>query len=313
MAGLDFKALNEVQEELVNRSGGDGLFFYQKEIGKETDIRILPPYPNMHGKYFLEVVCHWINGKKYISPETFGRPCVMQQMIDEAKASGDKELKALLDDKDNFQKKYEYIMPILLLDLKFEGQEVVDVKVKDGRAKILSCGPMLMKRINKVVCGRQYMNGTPEGITNREKGNNIILSKVGEKLNTDYDATGDVSWEMDEKYYKDYPNVVDLTEKAIYPDDYLEGVMKNYLYGDPMPPEPKMPERESTTSKKAETSTGRGAAKVTSTRGAKTDDKPAARTRGKAVDKTEEGTKERETPKETGSRRNLLKDLENLD
>lgn len=327
---LDYSALNDAQEEMTSRTSGDGLFVYGKDINKTMDVRVLPPRANLKGRYFLELITYWINGVKYISPATFGLPCPITREVDAAKESKDKELKSLLEDRDNFQKKYEYLIPILVLDVKLNDRnEVIDVKVKDNKAKVLSCGTQLNKRINKVACSRKYMNGTEDGFTDRVEGYNLILSKVGEKLNTEYDAEGDVQWEMDEKYYNDYPDVYEMSEKSMEEDDYLEGVIRNYLYGEPMPVKAEDDKKDTKPAARNE-SAGRGAAKEQPTgrgRGTAADEETGGRgaSRGAASASTARGAArgskaEEEKPKEeqpkaaaSGGKRNLLKDLENLD
>ena len=101
--------------------------------------------------------------------------------------------------------------------------------------KVLSCGSQLMKAINRVVTARTFQNGTEDGIMDRVKGYNIVITKTGTGLDTEYGAMGwNAPLEMDEKYYteKAIPNVIELTEKKIKSDDHLRSVIRNYFYGE---------------------------------------------------------------------------------
>jgi hypothetical protein len=260
----------------------------------------------------------WINGVKYISPSTFGKPCPLEEELEDAKRASakDKDLKKLLED---LSMKSEFHIPILPLDVVIEDNEVVDVKVKGGKAKILTCGPMLMKRINKVVTSRRYQNGEPEGITHREKGFNLILSKTGEKLDTEYDAEGDVQWEMDEKYYEDYPNVYEEAKDEMKSDEYLRGVIRNYLYGEEMPEEEtddtdeekeEKPSRSRRSSKSEDEKPSRGRSR----RAAKDEDEEEEKpSRTRRSSKSEDDEEEEKPKKKSGGKRDLLSDLDGLD
>lgn len=308
---IDIKALRDSQAELASR-GGDGLFLYQKDITDATDIRLLPPLPNLKGKYFMELITFWINKEKYISPASFGLACPIMEEIEEAKSSRDKELKALLEDRDCFQKKFEYLMPVLLLEVKLKGEKVTAVTVK-GR-KILSCGTKLVKAINAVVISRAAnANEKEDGVMDMEKGMNIVLGKTGKGLDTDYTAQLDVEWEMEEKWYKDIPDVIKWAEDSLFPADYLRGVIRNYLYGDEMPEKPVMKKREGEekkSDKKDETVKKRGAGK-----GVKEDEtEPETKRRGASPEKKVENKADGLSEKEKEARRKkLLHDLEALD
>jgi len=314
--GLNLKALKGIQEDLNKRGEGTSLFLYQNEIGEETDVRLLPPLPHMNGIYFIEQIVYWINGKPYTSPETFGEPCPIEAEVEAAKDSGDHDLAELIDS-DDFRKKSKFLMPILLLDCEFDDDgECTKANVVDGKAKILDVGPMLMKRMNKVITSRNFQNGTENGIMDREKGFNLILSKTGKKLDTKYDAIGwNTPFEMEEKFYKNYPDVIEIVKKGQMSDEYLESVIRNYLYGEEVLDDkehkrhPELQKSDSKNDAKDEKKSSRPKAAARPSRTAKKEEeKPAART---STRKSTTSKKE-EAPKKTG-RRNLLKDLGDLD
>jgi hypothetical protein len=144
------------------------------------------------------------------------------------------------------------------------------------------------------------------------KGFNLILSKTGESLKTEYDATSDAQCELPEVHYKNYPNVVEEALKELYSDSYLRAAIRAYLYGEPAPKDE---------DKFAE-------AAPANTRGSRAPQKEEAPATGRAtranMDKLKEevpdnaraAAKEEEKPAQHpaagGGRRNILADLDNL-
>jgi len=237
---VNINALKKLQESFEQ---GDGLYVFANNIKDELDIRLLPPLKNMNEIWFLEQVGYWIEGKYYISPETFGRDCPIAEEVEKAMAQEDEDLNELLNDKQNFAKKSRYLFPVLVLNAEFDAKgNPVKVSVEGNKAKVMVSGQMLIKAINQIWCSRQYQNGTDDGIADRIDGYNILLSKKGKKLNTEYSAIAwREPWEMPEKYYneKEIPDIVAMTRNEMKLNDYLRAVIRNYLYGEPMPKEGK--------------------------------------------------------------------------
>lgn len=235
--GLDIKKLREMQKSIKKKAGqGDGLFLYSNKITEEgIDIRILPPKPSMNGVYFLEETGWWINGKFVVVDEDND---VIEDEIEEARASKDKTLIALLDKKRNnmpiVKKETRYFIPILLLNTKYDDDdELISCTVDE--AKILVAKPTVLTEINAIVTARQFQNGTKYGVADRVKGYNITLIKEGSGLNTKYRAIGwNEQTEMDEKYYEDkeIPDVFKIHQKSLKSEEYQISVIRNYLYGE---------------------------------------------------------------------------------
>ena len=164
--------------------------------------------------------------------------------IEEAKEEKDETLDALLAAKNSngaplIKREVRYLIPVLHLKTEWDGSTCTSCEVIDKEAKVLIAKPTLLKAINKIVTGRQYQNDTENGIADRVKGYNLILSKTGKGLSTEYDASGwNEPYEMEEVYYelKNIPDVVKITEEMKRPDDHLESVICNYLYGDEIIP-----------------------------------------------------------------------------
>lgn len=234
---LNLNALKNRQKAFEEK--GSGNVVQASKLGEEFDFRVIPPiYPEQDGIYFLERKIWWINGKPYTSPATFGDEDVIEEEIAEATelAKRDKTLSKLLNDERKLKSQTEYWIPVLLLDVEFDSKsKPKKVSVKEDKVKVLAMGGMLMKAVNKIAVGRQYQNGTDDGFADRIEGYNILATKTGTGLNTEYSAEGwREPWEMDEKYYteKAVPNIIELARKQIKSDDYLRSVIRNYLYGE---------------------------------------------------------------------------------
>lgn len=231
---LNLKKLKEQSEELNNR-GGDGDYFKQSEITEETDIRILPPTESMEESYFFEEIGYWINGKRYVSPKTFGDSCPIEEEVKAAKELGDEDILALLKDNQKYKRSSVFLVPILLMECKFDTKgNCKSYKVVDNKPKVLQCGITLIRAINKIVTGRQFQNDTEDGICDRQEGFCITLSKTGKKLDTDYSAMG---WKnpleiVEEELYEKVPDVVEMTKKKLKTDEELRSIIRNFLYGE---------------------------------------------------------------------------------
>lgn len=235
--GLDISKLRDLQKNIKKKAGqGDGVFLYSNKLTPEgTDIRLLPPLPNMNGIYFLEQTGWWINGVFVIVDED-NDP--IDQEIEEARASKDKSLIALLDKKKDkmnlIKKETRYLLSILVLNVTYNKYDEPE-RVEVDDAKILICKPTLLTEINTLVTSRHYQNGTKNGIADRVKGWNITLSKEGQGLDTKYRAIGwTTQMEMEEKYYEEdkIPDIIKVHRKAMKSIEYQRSVIRNYLYGE---------------------------------------------------------------------------------
>lgn len=238
--GLDIQKLKKLQSDINSKSGAgdDKLFLYSNKLTEEDNVRLLPPPPEANGVYYEEQEVWWINGKMYVSNSTFGGRDIISEEIEAAKATKDKDLLALINAKKAdvpvVKKETRYLLPILHLECLYNrNDELQSMTVIDDMAKVLVAKPSLLREINTIVTSRPYQNKTEDGIADRAKGFNMILSKKGKGLSTEYSAMGWTSpTEMDAKYYEKIPNVKALTEKVRKEDAYLQSVIRNYLYGE---------------------------------------------------------------------------------
>jgi hypothetical protein len=234
-------------KRIKKKTDGNALFLRSKDLTEETEVRVLPPTDSLNGLFYMERNGWWLNGKFYLTNDTFGGDDVFEEEIDAARAEGDEELDALINAKKAVQngsylapvlrKDYTYPIAILHLNCNWSDDEGLDsFDVIDEMCKIHYCKPTLFNAINAVVCSRQFQVKADDGFTDREEGLNITLSKTGSGRETEYGATG---WreaiEMDARFYEGGKDAIDLyaiVSKERKSDEYLRSVIRNYLYGE---------------------------------------------------------------------------------
>lgn len=233
---IDLDALAQFDEELGKRSSGVSSYFSQGEIGAETDFRVLPPSPELSPLFFLEEKGYWINGKRYVSPATFGEACVIAEEIEEAKRLNDPDVNKLLNFGKTFNNRSTFLIPGLLLDVQLDNHGVpTNITVKDNAPKILQATTMLVRAMITVARSRFAQNGTKDGMFDAEKGFNFVLSKEVSGNRTEYKATKwPESWSIPSIYLEKVPDIYSITRKRLKSDRYLRSVIRNYLYGEAM-------------------------------------------------------------------------------
>lgn len=238
---MDIKKLREMQKGIEKKAGGnDDLFLYSGKLTDETNVRLMPEPEDMNGVYFVEQEGWWVKGTFYPVNTENGGDDIIQLEIDAARGLKDADVDALLDAKNNgmavIKKETRYLLAILLLDVKYDENDVLQsVDIVDDKVKVLVAKPTLLREINAIVGNKQYQNQTKHGIADRVKGWNLVLSKTGSGINTEYGAIG---WtqqtEMPEKYYnpETMPHVGKIAQKQKKEDAYLSSVIRNYMYGE---------------------------------------------------------------------------------
>jgi hypothetical protein len=241
---IDFNKLRGLQKDLENKTSGNVM--YASKINGQTDIRILPPHPDMDGSPYFERI-NWNVGKEIVtSPSTFNEFDPIEEEVTMAKAYVEqlnkskvaadrqyaKELATLLNDWQHCKKKTDYLISVLpIID------DGVDVNVSEP--KIFSCGITVVQALVAVISDRKYMNGTEDGVADRVKGRNFTIAKSGEKKDTKYTVT---PWpdamEIDQSFYTKIPNPVEFVRKGMYSEEYLRSLIRNYLYGEELMEKP---------------------------------------------------------------------------
>lgn len=235
---LDLDAINELSAEIAKSTKGGNSYLKQKDLDEEMDYRIIPPRPNMKGVIIVTEKAIWLNNKKYVSSESIGETCVMQEIINEALAKNDPDLTALVKrmcyqgDLDKLVN-VSYNIPLLKMTEDRNGN-ILDVP--ESGALTLQCTTMLVQRILKLVSHRNYRgekDGEDYTITHPKFGHNITLSKKKNGSRTEYDAIAGKQVEIAESFYdpSKLPNPVYNLRKQMKSDAYLKSVINNYLYG----------------------------------------------------------------------------------
>jgi hypothetical protein len=238
---LNLGKLNEAQKELES-SGGDGILLYASKTvpdGTEIDIRILPPGPDMGEIYYMSVNYVFIAGKKLFCREALGQECVIRNYFENILASKDQEAISLLKKLEGHRGfKREFWFPVLLLNCKFEGNsnKLESFEVDGDRARIFVCGKDLISKITALITSRQFSSDSEDLILDRVTGHNIVITRKGQKLKTEYNAFGwNYPLEMDAKYYENPVNLREELTNLMQSDDYSTAMLNHYFYGDAAP------------------------------------------------------------------------------
>lgn len=316
---INLDALKKSNESI---NTGNTQYMKSKEIGEDTIVRLVPPAPELNGLYFFERQVYWFNNKaSLISPSTFGDPCPIEDYLDriseeieskKSKGKPDKELEKLYA---TVKKKQTFLIPLLQLDCKYGTKgEITSYDVKTGAPRILECGPQLRNAIDNVVLAPKLLRklrDVEDGITDRVEGYNISLCKTGTGLDTEYTAREDEQLEIDAKYYEKVPNLVNLTKKSIYNDDYINAFLDNYFYGDAAPEDSLKTSRYSVKEDKPET-------KSESRRSRSTEETPEEEPKAERPTRTNSRTRtsevaEKPTGKSSAKDKSIEDDIEDLD
>lgn len=300
MGGIDIKKLRAMGKDLAKKSGeGEGLFLYSNKMerDKEVSIRILTPPDHANGVYFVEQTGWWIDGKFYLTNDMdiIGGEDVIAKEIAKAKAANDEDLDALIAAKKGngmpiLKKEFRYLVPVLLMDVKYDGDDLIHCKVEDYR--VLVAKPTLLNAIHSVFTSRPFQNGTAAGITDRVKGNNLELLKSGEGTKTKYTCVGDpTTIEVDEKWYNEakMPNVWAMTKESANSDERLVSVIRNYLYGDTIIEDTKKTSDTSNTEAKTSKEPVTAKAVKASTTGTSEPKKEPSKAKRSIIDDVEDG------------------------
>ena len=240
MAGIDYDKLNRMRKELEEKSSGS--IMYASKIKDALEIRLLPPSANMDGVPFFEVTKWNVGDKIVTSPKTFGYTCPIDEEVtvatawvkananshDPATKQYAKDLSKLLNNWEACKEKSEYLVPVIILSN-------VGDEYTASNPKLLSCGATVVKDITAIMADRKYMNGTPDGITDRVKGRNFTITKTGEKKDTRYKATPWPSeMPMPAELYAEgkFVDPVEFVKKGLKSEAYLRSLIRNYLYGE---------------------------------------------------------------------------------
>jgi len=235
--GLDMSKLKNFKHELEEKSSG--IWLFQNKLTPEYDARMLPPLENMGGVYFVRKKTYTLGKKSIVCPSSLGYETPIPQLVEAAKNSGDPEIIKLMKNRKEYREREEYVMPYLELKPILDedtgqliGQEVI-------KERLLCATSQLTGQINDIITGRNYQNGTKEGILHRVKGRNMLWSKQGELLDTEYKAEAwPIETEIEEKWYIEESriDVVQTVEEIMLSDDEIIAEFNSFFYGNPSGP-----------------------------------------------------------------------------
>lgn len=261
--GLDLKKMRDQQSKIHSAAGGgdDRKWLYSEKLKQEDYIKPMPDVKGtLNGGYYVEQVIWWINGKMYISNATFNETDVIQEEYDKAKKiadAGDKEMKLILEAKSDkkaplIQRQTRFLVPVLHLAVEFDPRDeeaVEKVEVIDDMVKVFVVKPKLMDDFHRVITSKTVNKKGGWGALDQHTGSILQVGREGAGLNTVYHAQFFEKMEDDEiwsvlskdKYYTEeaIPDVWKMTTDMRKSDEYLRGVVRNYLYGEDMPEDSK--------------------------------------------------------------------------
>ena len=222
----------------VADAGNIGKVFAQKQIpeGGEVELRILPGRKSLNGLYYLKLITVWFGKKPYISPRTFGEPCLILDTRDKVLKSDNEALKYKFSDDAGFNVSETYEMYCLVVDSKIEQGQVISTKVQDDEVKRFSCTWSVINKLNQKLSHRSMLNGLPLGALDRERGRNFVISKEKVNSQTRYDVTPMPNeFPIAKRYFDNIPDLVNELKSKIYTEAYRKAALKSYLTGSPFP------------------------------------------------------------------------------
>jgi hypothetical protein len=239
---MDLAALAVAQKKMAAK-GSEG-FLNQKDLTEEgLIVRLLPEPPEMDGIPYMEVQNRWVGGKtKFVDPSTFGEPSVIDEeiamAIQKAKDENDADLMTLATDttKDGVSASAENWIALLHLEYKTKKDEIVGYTVVDNTPKILACRTQLLSAILKIASSKKAARiKSPDKIADRMQGINMLIAKTGTGMKTKYSADEDEQMEIDERWYEDVPNVMEVARQQMALPTFQRASIRLYLYGTPIP------------------------------------------------------------------------------
>lgn len=252
---INYDALRK-NNEAIKKFGGNDTFLAQKDLTDATPFRLAPDTPEMNGLNYFRVVQLWIDNVPYMDFQTFGKPSIFLEELDEAKNSDDNDIVALATDDERIKFSETFWYPGWQLEYVMDGNEISKIKVVDDCCKIFQAGPQMAGEINDIILSRRMMAiKSPLGIADRELGYNLVLSRIKKgagKRNIKYSAQIDEPWTVPQRYFNDVVNPHSFAKAQIKTKDYQRAVIREYLYGEDIPHDVKKRQEELDAKRKEE-------------------------------------------------------------
>lgn len=251
---IDFKAMQDYAKNVKARAKeGDSRVFKQKDIneGEFIDLRLLEWQPNQL-TYVVETTTYWINKKPYLVGTFCGRTNVIDEEIQDALATGDKGIAALLDDRDIFSKHTDFYIPVKIVEMEQDTNtgEVTKVSFPYPTKDIFCCSISVLDKINDLICDKRNIAGREgKSLFHTEKGKSITVKKEVKNKITSYKVEIGLEFAMPKGSADPAksPDIIAYLQKGLKSDAFLRGVIRNFLRGEPMPTEDIWKEEHATT------------------------------------------------------------------
>jgi hypothetical protein len=176
------------------------------------------------------------------SPKTFGLPDPFEKELEAIRATpatdrNARELRALADAVDmkkqpKIQYKIEYWIPGRLVNVSIGSNNVLEsATLKE--VKIVAAGKQLTKSINDLVMSRASLsNGSPWGMLDYAKGANVVLTKKGSGLNTEYKAELGDQFSVNPALMADCIDVHAYAKAVTMSGPEMQALVDSYFYGE---------------------------------------------------------------------------------
>lgn len=233
MARIDVNLLTDRENQYKQNEGsGAKTVLPQQKIDKEVLMRLCPTSPKLGGMPYLEVITYWLNKKvPLVCLSTFGNASVIEEEIEAAIKSGNKTAIALVRNEDIIKRQVSWRMPFW--ELKDNGADAEPTPMPEPR--ILEFTAKLRKDIVKLITSRPAQNKTEDGLMDRVKGYNIVISRDDSKTPIAYDAVLAEQMEMPESFYENILCPYTYSKFLVKHPDMQRAMIRELLYGEPIP------------------------------------------------------------------------------
>lgn len=233
MARIDANLLADKEKELKDKEGsGAKTVFQQKQIDGELLMRLCPASPKLGGLPYLEIITYWLNKKvPLIDLATFGKASVIEEEIEAAIKSGNKAAISIARNEDLLNRQVSWRMGFW--PLKDNGTEQEPTPVPTPQ--LFDFTTKLRKDLVKLITSRPAQNKTEDGLMDRVKGYNIVISRDDSKKPIAYDAVIAEQMEMPKSYYENIICPYTYTRFWVKHPDMQRALIRELLYGEPIP------------------------------------------------------------------------------
>jgi hypothetical protein len=235
MSKVNLETLNRFKKQVQDSKKGNGSVLEVRKIESNTeiDIRMQLPHENQKGNPIIQTTTYWINQKPYLSPSFLGRECPIAQEIDEAKATGRKDLKEMLVPNSKkgsaFSISTEYLLPVRMVEHKDNGTLFIDPD-----KEILKVGSSnLIEDIIGIMTNPKLLKQAKEGIFDKENGFAVTVKKTGTGVDTKYSAVVDGvtgAFAMPDGLFDKPADILGYLEGQLKSDEELTEAIREYLY-----------------------------------------------------------------------------------